>query len=329
MKLISPEELVLEDLIKSCSCYFGFQVLETIPIKHGWLNLKWRLITDSGIFLLKQYNKERLRKYNHAELLFAFTQQMRLHRAGFPCPKLYSYNGQILLESNTGELFLLMEYCDGNMIPPGKLNSHQMYDLGRATGRMHQLLNDGSIVRKRTPVFSPSSKKERLTHWKLVKSHLRDKGKTHLLPIIDTQYKTTENINFVNDHIGESGWAHRDLWVDNILFHDRELSAVLDFDRMKYDFPQLDVARAVISGALYENKLDVFLVSVFVEGYREARLFDKGCLLESLKWLWYMESTWWIHAELDLQSGPSQRFSEEIQWLSENLTELEFMLKEL
>ncbi|MDQ0166176.1 phosphotransferase [Bacillus horti] len=42
---------------------------------------------------------------------------------------------------------------------------------------------------------------------------------------------------------------HRDLWMDNLLFHGNRVSAVLDFDRRKYDYPQLDVDRAIMSGA--------------------------------------------------------------------------------
>ena len=108
MDLVLSEEIVLNDLINTCKRFFGFNVLEATPIKRGWLNLKWRITTDSGVFLIKQYNKERYKKYNRDELLFAFSQQMRLHKGGLPCPKLYSYEDQFLLESDKGELFMLM-----------------------------------------------------------------------------------------------------------------------------------------------------------------------------------------------------------------------------
>ena len=109
MDFLLTEEMVLDDLIDTCKRYFGFNVLEATPIKRGWLNLKWKITTDSGVFLIKQYNKERYKLYNHEKLVVAFSQQMRLHEKGLPCPKLYSYEGQFLLESNKGELFLLME----------------------------------------------------------------------------------------------------------------------------------------------------------------------------------------------------------------------------
>ncbi|MEK5068168.1 phosphotransferase [Sporosarcina sp. FSL K6-1508] len=326
MDLVLSEEIVLNDLINTCKRFFGFNVLEATPIKRGWLNLKWRITTDSGVFLIKQYNKERYKKYNRDELLFAFSQQMRLHKGGLPCPKLYSYEDQFLLESDKGELFMLMEYCDGTVIPPGKINVHQMYDLGRVTGNMHDLLNDRTPRLKRRSEFIPPSREERLAHWKSAWNHANITDKSHLLPILETQYKVTETINLEAFNLNETGWAHRDLWVDNLLFKEKTVSAVLDFDRMKYDYPKLDVARAVISGALYENNFEVSHVQAFIEGYSEKCLVEKGFIISSLKMLWFMESTWWIDSNMDQHSGPPERFAEEMRWIAENQKELESML---
>lgn len=329
MDFAITEESVLNDLINTCNCYFGFKVLDATPIKRGWLNLKWKITTDSGVFLIKQFNKERYKLYHHEELLLAFSQQMRLHSRGLPCPKLYSHEVQFLIESEKGELFMLMDYCKGTVIPPGKLNVHQMYDLGRVTGNMHQLLNDGTLSGKRYPEFIPPSREERLTHWESVWNHVNNTGKSDLLPILETQYKVTETINLGDFKLNETGWAHRDLWVDNLLFEEKKVSAVLDFDRMKYDYPQLDVARAVISGALDENNFNVHLVQAFIEGYSEQRFLEKGFIISSLKMLWFMESTWWINSSMDQHNGPPKRFAKEMLWLAENFKELDSMLGDI
>lgn len=144
----------------------------------------------------------------------------------------------------------------------GKLNLNQMYDLGRVTGHMHRLLNDGTLEMKRESVWNYASKS----------------GQLHLLLVLETQYKVTEVISLGDFNLNRVGWAHRDLWVDNLLFKDRKVIAILDFDRMKYDYPQLDVARAVVSGALTENGLDVSLASAFIKGYCENHSVGKGFL---------------------------------------------------
>ncbi|MBP2078660.1 hypothetical protein [Oceanobacillus polygoni] len=54
MPILTDEQAVLADLTAACSHLFGFTLLEAEPIKRGWLNLKWKITTDSGVFLLKQ-----------------------------------------------------------------------------------------------------------------------------------------------------------------------------------------------------------------------------------------------------------------------------------
>ncbi|GED72560.1 hypothetical protein BRE01_62620 [Brevibacillus reuszeri] len=325
MESMLTEELILEDLIRASNHYFGLEVIESIPIKRGWLNLKWRVRTESGQFVLKQYNKERFRRYNPEDLKFAFSQQVRLKNQGLECPNLLSHDKGILLESDKGELFIVMEYCQGNLISPGKANVHQVYNLGRATGKMHRLLNDGTLGSKGNPQFVPPSREERLAHWKSVLKMAKEAGKIELLDDVERQLKATEEMRIEKLELLSTGWAHRDLWVDNILFDNNRLTAILDFDRLKYDYPQLDVARAVMSCAL-DDYFDVSLASAFIEGYCEERTVMDGYLTNSMQLLWYMESPWWINANMDQHSVPPARFAKEMIWLANNHKNLSALL---
>lgn len=53
MDIVLTEEMILNDLITTCNRYFGFKILDATPIKRGWLNLKWKITTDTGVFLIK------------------------------------------------------------------------------------------------------------------------------------------------------------------------------------------------------------------------------------------------------------------------------------
>ncbi|WP_010277940.1 phosphotransferase [Paenibacillus senegalensis] len=320
------ETMIFDDIIKTLRRLFDVKVVDSTPIKRGWLNLKWKITTDSGQqFLLKQYNKERYKLYNAEELLFAFSQQIRLKDQGLACPKLLSHNGAVLFQSDNAEIFMAMEYCQGQLVAPGKSNANQIYDLGRATGNMHRLLNDGTLGVKQTPKFIPPSREDRLAHWSLVLEKTKESGKAQLLADIEAQRRATEAMNIENLESLRLGWAHRDLWVDNLLFEENRLTAILDFDRLGYDYPQLDVARAVISCAL-DDDLDVSLAGAFLEGYREECSVKEGFLTNSLRWLWYMESTWWITADMDQHSVPPARFAKEMNWLAENYKHIPSML---
>jgi homoserine kinase type II len=320
---------IREDIIETCQGIYGMEVLETDPIYRGWLNLKWRIKTNKGNYLIKQFNKERFRKYSEEVLHFAYTQQEKLYRHDIPCPKLFPIDDQYMLQSGYGERFMVMEFCEGSIVQPGTANELKMYHLGKATGKMHRVLNDGSISKKKKPEFIAPVVEERINYWLSVNKKAQRKGKQSIIPIIDRQIQLTKSIKLEDFTLQDTGWAHRDLFMDNILFQENEVSAILDFDRLKYDYPQLDVARAVISGCLSDNSLNVSAATAFMEGYKEEREVGSGYLKKALSLLWYMESTWWIEADMDEFKGPPVRFTAEMVWLGENLLELEGLINDM
>ena len=87
METIATEDMILDDLLQTFHRFFGLKVYESTPIKRGWLNLKWEVTTDSGTFLMKQYNKRRYKMYNPEDLSFACAQQVRLYYQGLACPR--------------------------------------------------------------------------------------------------------------------------------------------------------------------------------------------------------------------------------------------------
>ncbi|WP_096272172.1 phosphotransferase [Paucisalibacillus globulus] len=326
MKTVFTEEAILEDILQEVSSRFGLEIYHIEPIKRGWLNLKWKIETDLGIYLVKQYNKERLKKYSIEELKCVFNQQNRLHHLGFPCPNILMDQGECFLHSPGGEQFIVMEYKSGAIIKPGTLSEDQMYQLGVHAGRMHALLNDGSLPTKDNPGFILPDRKERIAYWKSVYNEIYQTTKYDLLPVIDKQLELMEIVDVNKLKVSRKGWAHRDLWVDNILFDGDQLSAILDFDRMKMDYLSLDVGRAVISGALNEDGLQIPPVIAFLKGYQSHQETGNRFLTNALTLLWYLESEWWLDVMMDERKGPPKRFVQEMIWLSDHLVELDDIL---
>ncbi|CAM4323253.1 phosphotransferase [Paenibacillus tarimensis] len=322
--MIRTEEQIQEDILAACQHLIGRQQ-DVKPVKRGWLNLKWKVVTDSGTFLIKQYNPERYRLYKQDKLMLALNEQVRLHAAGLACPRLLTENQTIMFASEQGDLFIVMEHCSGEVVPAGQLNAPQLFELGKSTGRMHRLLNDGAL-NIALPVFEPPRKQARIDHWNTLFRELPADKISHLADEFELQRKATEAFSMDLLTCLQSGWAHRDLWADNLLFAGDRLSAILDFDRLDYDYPQADAARAVMSCAWNEQELDMRLASAFMEGYAEERQTAEGYLTNGLQLLWYMESTWWITGDMDSHSVPPARFAREMRWLAENIAYLPDML---
>jgi homoserine kinase type II len=306
---------ILIELQNHSKALFGFTLYSWKPISLGWLNLKWQLTTDQGDLLLKIYHSKR---YSHLDVLNrALCQQQRLHNRGIPCPELLALDGEVL-HTLWNEKFMIMRFCPGYIIKPSFINQQQMYDLGSVTGKMHRMLNDSSLEADETPQFVPQSRQERLHHWKNVIQEAKDKGKTHVIKNIELQMNLTESVDIESFGKSRSGWTHRDLWTDNVLFSGNKVSAVLDFDRLNYDYPELDVARAIMSWAYNHGELRADLAAAFLEGYRKEYEYPFGRLVHSLRMLWYLESVWWITASVDSHNDIPARFAEELIWLAQN-----------
>ncbi|SEN28686.1 homoserine kinase type II [Lihuaxuella thermophila] len=279
------------------------------------------------MLFIKRYDPERYPCPKLKEVHKALQLQAYLHEAGVACPRLYGLLRGYLLQTRSGIAFCFMDACEGTEIDPGSATSGQMYDLGRVTGQMHRILS-------RLPMKELNglpSRSQLLDKWRAEWNKAQaEKAGEPVMEALEKQRKIMENLNTDFFHDCEKGWAHRDLWVDNILFQGEKVSAILDFDRMKFAFPGLDVARAVLSGAYASRTgLNMKAVSAFVQGYREYKKLTPGQLARSFRLLWCLESSKWLTADIAERSEHPQRFFAEMCWIAAHWMELEEMMKKI
>jgi homoserine kinase type II len=301
---------------------FGFEVGGSTPIKRGWLNQKWKIETNQGVFLIKQYNKERMKRYDLSTIQSALHTQNRLFSQGIACPEILSYKGDLLQKSTEGERFTVMRFMEGSLVSPGNLSSNQMQSLGDEIGRLHTLLNDGTLSAKSETIFKIPSIEERVEYWQSEIHKCDEQGLDRVRSLMELQKAATLALDLEQFNDLTPGWCHRDLWVDNLLFSEDHLSAILDFDRMNYDYIELDIGRLIISTCLQNNILNRKAVQAFLKGYNNTNELSVERLVISLRLVWYMESTWWI--DINPHEGePPKRFQQEMVWLARHQQRLE------
>ncbi|MFE1245441.1 phosphotransferase [Fictibacillus sp. NPDC058756] len=321
----AAEQSLWEHLKNDAECRFDLHIYKSMPIKRGWLNQKWKIETNKGTFLLKQYNRERIKKYDHDTIRTALQTQNRCLHHGVLCPELLELGGELLHESADNELYTIMRFMEGNLIKAGKADPQQMKSLGSAAGKLHKLLNDGTLPPKKETVFNLPSKQDRIDYWNSVLLECDEKDLTELRPLILFQKEATRKMVKEDFENLTPGWCHRDLWVDNILFSMDSVTAILDFDRMNYDYLELDIGRIIISACLHNDTLNREAVHAFIEGYCHTNELSLERLIKSLKLVWYMESTWWISV-IEHEGEPPKRFAHEMNWLAQHLGKLEEIL---
>ncbi|WP_274365903.1 phosphotransferase [Paenibacillus thermotolerans] len=307
---------IRDDILSTISDIFEIEIYDYTQIEQGYLNLKWKIETDVGSLFVKQYNKTRYPEDFVKGLEISLTHQSNLHKEGIPTPKLFSNQGRYVLRTPSQERFVLMGLCEGNIIPPGSANETQAYTLGNAIGKMHQILNSNNS--NSYPLhWDIRNKEEMLERWNKRWIHANNMKCEKTIRALEVQRKIIDETDidiFLNC---ERGWGHWDLFVDNILFTQDSLSAILDFDRMHFVYPEFDISRPILSCTLDNASIRIDTVTAFVRGYREYQPLTMEKLVRSIKLTWWKEAEW-VAVEGEDDSIPLKRFREENIWVGEN-----------
>ncbi|XEC93016.1 phosphotransferase enzyme family protein [Paenibacillus tarimensis] len=301
---------------------FGLFVREVMPIDKGWLNVKWKMSTDHGPLFVKYYHPERYKLHMRPERRSAIEKTLQLQHgmsvAGIPCPRVYFYNGKFIQETPSGLFYTVLDWVDGHTVQAGCMNTAQMFELGLATGRMHRWL------RSVPPLDKPAWKPDRdayLREWQVNWEKAQEAGDKTVMEWLRRSQSIVNSMDFRMFEPCPTGWLHWDLWVDNILLNGQGVAGIVDFDRMTMAYQEIDVARAVLSGALRDGQLRMETVRAFMDGYREQSEVPQGVLTRAMRMLYLIESIWWLRTEVRLESelrGLLGRFVEEMHWLENN-----------
>jgi homoserine kinase type II len=249
-------------------------------INRGYLNEKWTLHTNQGQLFVKSYHPDRYQKHLSTiwnEIDQALRLQMKYYNAGGSCPKLFSNEeNSYLFDTPSGRKFVLMEHCPGEIVRAGEVYELQMYSLGLAASEMHNAWNldsDNILQQNREPIWKLDTAVMMGT-W----NYRWEEAKTSsplIRNALQLQKEILDQINVEEYKNFAPGWTHLDLWVNNLLFLPNALSAIVDFDRVRYSFPILDIGRAILSCTIDAGRFRSDATSAFAEGYRQYRAIPK------------------------------------------------------
>lgn len=326
LNMIDTKNSILDEIKETIERMFSIRVTGYKEINKGLLNLKWKFITDNRALFIKQYNSERYPASKENRLNTALIFQKKLSEKDIRCPYVLTFKGDVILRTKKNTRFIVTEYCDGNLINAGKINCNQAHDLGIEIAKIHSLINN-QIDEKVIPAWVVPSKEQLIAKWNENWILTGDRNTADVNDFLKLQREIFENLD-INIFEGcKPGWAHSDLWCDNILFNPNSLSAILDFDRLQYIYPELDISRAILSFALDNNCLRMDVVKAFIDGYNKIGNISADDIICSLKLLYCLESFWWLRNDSFNSEGPPKRFADEMVWLSVNWLDLGKVLK--
>lgn len=319
------ESLVREDIFAHLNHQYKIEICSYRSVYRGLMNWKWVVTTPSNKLFIKCFHPKRYRlteQDRRTSLSRALSFQQILHDQAKVCPNVLSFDGEYIVQSPEGYMYVVMEHDEG-AIPSqaGCMNAEFMFQAGHTVGRMHGTL---SRYPREGASWTPNLKtmKEK---WQIQLDNANDLSISNapMKRALERQGEILAELDLSMFDELEPGWAHWDLWVDNMLVGEDGEIRLVDFDSIQFGYPEIDVARVILSGALREGKLHPGPTAAFLKGYREQHTFPIGRLAVALKLLWCREAHWWLKTDIDTFSTPPRRFAEELMWLTEQWDRLE------
>ena len=299
---------------------FGIGCGVCTPVEGGWLNKKWRVESDAGTLLVKQYSHKRFGITGLEAIDRALLWQTELQSRGVKCPRLYQKDGHVIRTLEDGTKYMVMDFCEGETGSVETITDAQLRSLGEACGRMQRAFAALPVEGARDyPIDSAA-----------ILAGLRayhNKRTGELTPAEPEAYRrmlaAQEPILASLTEAWLDGLAksltHEDFSPDNMLFDENGVTAILDFDRARYGFVLHDVGRALLSLTLTDGALDAARVRAFAQGYRAHMPFGAKELADALRITWCVEVMWWIHPAMWREpTAKIARFRDELCWLTEN-----------
>ena len=293
--------------------HFGFEIRAWEPVSGGWLNRKYKLTTDAGTFLVKQFSMQRYSQKKLLQIEAALQRQRILYAQGVPCPRILITDDRIIRHIGDQISYMVMEYACGFSADSTTVTPSQLQSLGSACAWMHKCL--------------AALPYEEDAHYPLTGETITAQLHAHYRKLMQSSYpfptaRVGEILSPENtsasyfDRLPKS-LCHEDFAADNLLFSENALAAILDFDRGQYSFPLHDVGRALMSFAFDETALRTEFAAAFCRGYREHLPFAHTDLADALRLTWYLEMPWWFQDEIAHGHAKVRRFLREILYLTE------------
>lgn len=319
---------MLPHILSDLKSTFAIRCFETTPVTGGWMNQKWKAITDRGDLLIKQFSRERFRPDQLERIEAALQRQIQVQKAGVPCPAIHCHKGRAIRLLDDGTAYMIMDFCPGKTKAAGQITLSQMNSLGNACGQLHRAF---SRLPAQSAYGYPLYGKPFLSSlWDNFHSRVRECPAGAPEPYRQALFAMEPILQRFSPAFFDKlpkGIAHEDFSSDNLLFTADAVSAIIDFDRNQYSFLWHDIARALLSFALDENGLDNNLIRAFLSGYSLHENLTTRNVADALRLAWCIESVWWIQpAFFTKERGKATRFRDETLWLAKHFFELDELL---
>jgi Ser/Thr protein kinase RdoA (MazF antagonist) len=231
-------------LIKAIKQKYGFNTIEMQSPIGGLSALNYSILTDKGLFVLKQYRSTAVGSVHHIE---SITELLASHKVPVVIP--LPINSLELHFSYKNHLFAVYPKIEGFVLHEQSLTKHPLSSVAHALSQFHSVGRQNGLDLQTTadrivPLDGIQDKARKLLD--LVQSNSIDKETDELarqlaaikLSIVSSLRITNEEL----DPLSQKDLVHGDFHNENLLFDKHQnVLCVLDFEEVHYGYASEDV----------------------------------------------------------------------------------------
>lgn len=232
---------------------YALTVVDFEPIEGGASNSNYLLRTCQAKYVLTVFDEK-----TRAEATRMGRLLLLLAEYAFPATRLVSPHGRALITMHMGKPVMIKAYIAGQV--HRNLDKTMLRQVGAAMARLHQIP---------APDFLPDQQPYGVQHFS------KFTGQN-----IDPQYEAwaTRQLAYLAQHIPSGlprGFIHSDLFYDNVLFAEKKLRAIIDFEDAIHYYKGFDLAMGFVGLCRVGSKLVLDKARSLVSGYQQVRPLEE------------------------------------------------------
>lgn len=271
MKNIISPDLVRRILIDD----YSLQPEKISAIHVGTRNKSFIISTSEKKYVLRIYAANRTKEH----IVFELSVMKRLVEKGLPIPHItQTSSGEMLtsvLIDDEERTVILMDLMEGR--PLSERDTQVLAPLAVLQARMHIILKDSVVPRKGID--------DVLADWSRWSGGEREKMKPILKecgieePYLEMLDETKNKTELILNKLTEVPYAecHNDLFGENILIENDQITAILDFDNLTASPLIFDIANTIFSWLFHSYPdFDATFIEQYIKAYQSERELSKA-----------------------------------------------------
>lgn len=247
----------IKDVNQILSQYALGPIKSFIPIGHGISNSNFKVELENKKVLLKISDDKGEKEILEEIELLAFLKSNNFPFSIYP---LKQPNGDVIyhFKDKVGVIFNFIE----GQIPV--LNEETCFKIGKALGTLHKIRAENKLRSYELVGYGPRK----------ILEYLNKKSCPNDFKLTFQEIFPDNLEEFLNTPFKE-GFIHGDLYYDNTLFKNGDLTVILDFEQAGIGPLILDLGISISGTCLTDGKISKKLIKSFVSGYETNRKLAK------------------------------------------------------